>query len=358
MTSTGRDVRTIYDEKVAADLRRDPDQEQVVARLDALRSVLLRRRGFGPRRLLSRDPPAGGVYLWGEVGRGKSMLVDMFIRSLEDVPIRRAHFHAFMRDIHKALHAERADASADPITAAIDTQIRGQRLLVLDELEITDIVDAMIVGRVFDRVLSRGISIATTSNRAPSDLYRDGLKRDLFVPFVDLVEDRLDVIRLGGARDYRRSAHEVPSLRRIPAEGRLGRGLDEIWAALPDTGESWFEFGRRGRIRQKGTAVRAPFAALCSTALAPADFLNLAEAVETVMIEDIPALSDRDRDAVRRFMILIDALYDAGCDLVLGAAPAPDELYRGDIFAEAFARTASRLHEMAGPGWPGHSQLT
>ena len=273
-------LRALYEAKLADGLRRDLEQEALVARLDDLRAELDGRPGALARLLPRRSAPRG-VYVWGEVGRGKSMLVDALMATLGDLPARRIHFHAFMRDLHRALHDLRREGAADPIVAATDRVAGRAALLALDELEITDIVDAMIVGRVFERLLERRIALVVTSNRAPVDLYRDGLKRDLFLPFTRLIEDRLDVIRLDGGRDYRRQEGIAPDLYLTPEDGDVQRRIAAIWRDLPGETEDRVRFGASGALRRKGRAVRAGFDALCRRPVAAAAYLDLAAAADS-----------------------------------------------------------------------------
>ncbi len=349
-------LRALYEAKLADGLRRDLEQEALVARLDDLRAELDGRPGALARLLPRRSAPRG-VYVWGEVGRGKSMLVDALMATLGDLPARRIHFHAFMRDLHRALHDLRREGAADPIVAATDRVAGRAALLALDELEITDIVDAMIVGRVFERLLERRIALVVTSNRAPVDLYRDGLKRDLFLPFTRLIEDRLDVIRLDGGRDYRRQEGIAPDLYLTPEDGDVQRRIAAIWRDLPGETEDRVRFGASGALRRKGRAVRAGFDALCRRPVAAAAYLDLAAAADLVLLAGVPRLSAGDHDAARRFVLLIDTLYDARCGLVVGAQTAPQALYVAGEFEEEFRRTVSRLHEMTRPGWPGWAAL-
>ncbi len=300
--------------------------------------------------------PRAESILWGDVGRGKSMLVDGLMGTLGDLPARRAHFHAVMRDLHRALHRARSDGAADPIVAATDRVAGRVALLALDELEITDIVDAMIVGRVFERLLERRIALVVTSNRAPDDLYRDGLKRDLFLPFLRLIEERLDVIHLAGGRDYRRREGIEPDLYLTP-EAEEPHRIAAIWRDLPEEAETRVTFGASGALRRKGGALRAGFDALCRRSVAPASYLDLASSADLLLLEAVPRLGERDHDAARRFVLLIDTLYDARCGLVVEAETFPQALYVSGAFEEEFRRTVSRLHEMTRPGWPGRPAL-
>ncbi|SEM69992.1 cell division protein ZapE [Palleronia pelagia] len=342
-----------YDAKVEEGLSRDPAQLEIVARLDALRSELDDYRSGGLSRLFGRGSAPRGVYLWGDVGRGKSMLVDGLMQTMGDIPARRTHFHAFMRDIHRALHTAREQGRDELVHHAADAQVPGLSLLALDELEIVDIVDAMIVGRVFSRVLERGCTVVVTSNRPPAELYRDGLKRDLFLPFVRLIEERLDVLHLDGGRDYRVGSCAA-AFYAVGDDGAEGARIDALWDAAGDA-EREITIGASGVMRRKGGMVRADFAALCRVPMAPSSYLDLAEQAEGLILDNVPVLGERDHDAARRFILLVDTLYDAGCGLAVRASTEPEVLYRAGEFGAEFRRTVSRLHEMTRPDWRGAS---
>lgn len=343
-------VRAAYDARVAEGLRRDPGQEALVARLDGLRETMVargRKRGWLPGR---NRPPPDGLYVWGDVGRGKSMLVDMLIAGLGTVPAKRSHFHAFMRDIHEALHVARREGRDDPVATAADAVAGRADLLVLDEVEITDIADAMIVGRVFEHLVGQGIVFVATSNSAPVSLYRDGLKREHFLPFVRLIETRCEVVHLEGAQDYRDRDDPDGGVLSMTGDGAAARRMEALWHDIP-AGEESFTLSGRTDLRRKGTAVRGSFDALCRAPLAASDYIALAERAEIVFVEDIPLLGERDNDATRRFILLIDALYDARRGVVVTAAAEPGPLHRDGEFTQEFRRTASRLNEMTRPDW-------
>ena len=350
-------VQAIYDRQVAGGLVSDPAQQAVAARLDDLAARLRKARHPLARLLPPREAPRG-LYLWGDVGRGKSMLVDMFVAANPDLAIRRVHFHAFMRDVHAALHEARAASGDDPLKDAADAVTEGLTLLALDELEIIDIVDAMIVGRVFERIFARGIAVVATSNRPPEDLYQDGLKRDLFLPFVDLIARHTDVVRLATDEDYRRTGKTDDAHYIIASDDEARARMDRLWHHLAPSRGQPAVLARAVTVLKSGNLVRASFDTLCRLPLATADYQALADMAEVLFIDDVPLLTERDRDAVRRFMLLIDTLYDARRGLVVSAAVPPDDLNAADTFAEPFRRTASRLHEMCGPNWPGRPAAT
>ncbi len=344
-------VRSIYEAKIAAGLSRDLAQEDVIDRLDVL-AAQLRRASRRTARLLSRTTAPKGIYLWGDVGRGKSMLVATLIEACPDIALKRTHFHAFMRDIHLALHEARKSDRHDPLQDATDRVTYGLSLLVLDELEITDIVDAMIVGRVFERALDQGITLVATSNCSPSELYRDGLKRDVFMPFIRLIEQHTDVTHLDSGTDYRRGGALDPDLYITPATGDVTSRMDTLWGNVSDDAEESFQLGRKTKLSRKGKAVRGSFDTLCKGALAASDYLDLARHYDLFFLDAVPVIAERDFDAARRFILLIDTLYDEGRALVIEADEVPEDLYQSGAFAAEFRRTISRLYEMSGPDWP------
>ncbi|ETX28060.1 cell division protein ZapE [Roseivivax isoporae] len=354
-------LREAYGARVAdAGLRRDPDQEAVIDRLDALRDALQRPARFGWLHALRRAPAAPrGLYLWGDVGRGKSMLAEMLTANLGRARGRRTHFHAFMRDVHGGLHRARGAGANDPVASVADALTEGLDILILDEVEVTDITDAMIVGRIFERLFDRGIVLVATSNAAPGDLYRDGLKREHFLPFVRLIEGRCEVVHLAGPRDYRDAAGGDADLYLAPSGVEAAARIDALWDRVPGAGAAG-EITLAGRVslRRRGETARGSFDALCRAPLTAADYLDLARQAEMVFVEDVPRLGERDNDAVRRFILLVDALYDARRGIVVSAAAGPGELLAGGEFAREFRRTESRLREMTRPGWPGRAPLS
>jgi len=298
-----------------------------------------------------------GIYIHGGVGRGKTMLMDMFFAAVSVEPKRRLHFHAFMQDVHARLHGARRKArdAIAPVAAAIAAEAK---LLCLDEMQIGDIADAMIVGRLFEALLARGTVVVTTSNMAPEELYRDGLNRQLFLPFVELLRSRLDVVPLEGSTDYRLGrvkGHETFITPLGPAADAL---LQELWRRLTDT-----ERGKATAIEVLGRKLEVPqaargcarfgFAGLCEAPRGPADYLTLARTFRTLFVEHIPALGPAQRNETKRFVILIDTLYDAQVRLVATSALPPERIYTAGEHKFEFARTVSRLKEMQSASWWG-----
>ncbi len=357
-------LTAIWDGRVAAgSLRADPAQAAILPRLEALRVWLEAQAGARRRALLPgflRKPPEApkGLYLWGGVGRGKSMLMDLFFGECAIAGKRRVHFHTFMQEVQKGLHAARARGAQDALAPVAAGIARDLHLLCLDEMQVTDIADAMILGRLFGFLFDAGVLIVTTSNRPPADLYKDGLNRTLFLPFIDLISTRLDVVELASPTDWRRHRPEGAPVWFVPPGAASRAAMDALWADLTggDAGGP-LVLTVNGRAvdlpRYAGGVARASFWDLCGRPLGPADYLALAAAVRVLMIDDIPRLSAANYNEARRFVTMVDALYEARVRLVASAADAPDRLYLEGTGAFEFARTASRLVEMQGAGWGG-----
>ena len=295
-----------------------------------------------------------GVYLWGGVGRGKSMLMDL-MHDASPVPSRRVHFHAFMQDVHDGMHEARARGTRDAIAPVADAVIGDVRLLCFDEMQITDITDAMIVGRLFERLFEGGVHVVTTSNRVPADLYKDGLNRGLFLPFIEMIETRMLVHQLDAARDYRQDRLAGERTYFTPDDTddmALGAVWDKLTGGATGDGLSLRVKGRTLRVDDYASGVaRAAFADLCGKALGAADYLALAKAVRVLVLTHVPVLADRHHNEARRFVTLIDALYEARTRLIVSAEAGPEDLYPAGAGTFEFARTASRLREMQAEGW-------
>jgi len=344
---------------VAGTLRPDPAQHAVLAALDPLRDWLeahpVRRVGLFAGLFARPAPPPPGLYLWGGVGRGKSMVMDLFFAATDIPSKRRVHFHAFMQDLHRRLHAARQTGVEDPLSPVAEAMTVTLRLLCLDEMQITDITDAMIVGRLFQLLLDAGVVIVTTSNRPPEDLYKDGLNRALFLPFIALLNSRLTVTELESPTDYRQHRLTGAQTWFQPA-GRAQTAIAAIWSDL--TGGAVAEplilpvNGRTVEVPRfaNGTA-RASFWEMCAKPLGPADYLAIAAAVRVLILEDIPHLSASNYNEAKRFVTLIDALYEARVRLIASAADEPERLYIEGAGSFEFERTASRLREMQSADW-------
>lgn len=350
----------IYESRVAAGtLRPDPAQHAVLPALETLRHWLetnaTRRTGLFAGLFAKPLQPPKGLYLWGGVGRGKSMLMDLFTEATEISQKRRVHFHAFMQEIHKAIHAARQKGVEDPIIPVADAVIKDTRLLAFDEMQITDITDAMIVGRLFERLFAAGVVIVTTSNRVPEELYKNGLNRQLFLPFITMIRDRLNVAELESPNDYRQHRLQGAKVYFHPAGQSRGE-ISAIWDDLTGgaTGEALKlpVNGREVELSRFASGIgRASFWELCARPLGPGDYLAIAGAVRVLILEDIPQLSASNYNEAKRFVTLIDALYEAKVRLICSAADEPERLYLEGTGAFEFERTASRLREMQGADW-------
>lgn len=350
----------IYAARVAdGKLRADPAQHGVLPQLEALRHWLedhaAKKRGLLGGLFAKPASPPKGLYLWGGVGRGKSMLMDMFYDATDIEAKRRVHFHAFMQDIHRGMHAARKKGVEDALAPVADAIIHDVRLLCFDEMQISDITDAMIVGRLFERLFAAGVVLVTTSNRAPDGLYKDGLNRALFLPFIDMISDRLDVVQLQSPTDYRQHRLTGAQVYFQPAASAKD-DIAAIWLDL--TGGAGGEplrlpvNGREVELPRFANGIgRASFWELCAKPLGPADYLAIAHAVRVLILEDIPQLSSYNYNEAKRFVTLIDALYEARVRLICSAADVPERLYLEGSGSFEFERTASRLREMQGLDW-------
>ncbi len=352
MSQTTRDL---YAARIASgDLHADPAQEAVLAEFDRILAGLdakPEKRGFF-RKAVVEQPK--GLYLWGGVGRGKSMLMDLFVDSIS-VPVRRVHFHAFMQEIQDGLHEARKAHVEDSLAPVVDKVADGLRVLAFDEMQITDIADAMIVGRLFDALMARGVVIVTTSNRVPDDLYKNGLNRQLFLPFIDLIKDRMVVHELDSPKDYRQNRLSGSRVYFTPVDAEARAAIDRIWTDLTGGGGQPLVLTIKGRkltlpAFRNGIA-RASFHDICGQMLGPGDFLAIADAVKVLILENIPRLGRSNFNEAKRFVTLIDALYEAKVRLICSAADEPESLYIEGDGAFEFQRTASRLREMQDADW-------
>jgi cell division protein ZapE len=350
----------IYEDRVAqGTLRADPAQHAVLPLLETLRSWLEanadRRVGLFAGLFAKPITPPKGLYLWGGVGRGKSMVMDLFAEATDIRQKRRVHFHAFMQGVQKGMHEARKKGVEDPIAPVAEAILRDTRLLAFDEMQVTDITDAMVVGRLFEKLLAGGVVIVTTSNRPPEDLYKDGLNRALFLPFIDLLHARLNVVQLESPTDYRQHRLQGAKVYFHPS-GKVKGEIDAIWSDLTGgvPGET-LRLDVNGRAvelpRFANGVARASFWDLCARPLGPADYLALAQAARVLILEDVPQLSASNYNEAKRFVILIDALYEAKVRLICSAADEPERLYIEGTGAFEFERTASRLREMQGADW-------
>ncbi|WP_397591304.1 cell division protein ZapE [Sphingorhabdus sp.] len=344
----------------AGELRPDADQVRAVGALAKVQYALEAAplRGNTIWQFLKRKPePARGLYLWGGVGRGKSMLMDLFFDSVQIQHKRRAHFHEFMLDIHARLKAERTKEKGDPIPPIVEALTDEARLLCFDEMVVNNMADAAIMSRLFSGLIAAGVTVVTTSNRRPDDLYKDGLNRQLFLPFIDLVKESLDVIALDGPTDYRRDRLGSAKIWLVPNGSAATAALSETFFRMTDyppedrgnvpTLEMDVGGGRMLHVPKalKGVAVFS-FKRLCAEARGAADYLAIARRFHTVIMVGIPVLGPHNRNEAARFVTLIDALYEYRVKFLASADAEPDHLYpQGDGRFE-FDRTVSRLMEI------------
>jgi cell division protein ZapE len=354
-------IAEIYQARVATGaLHPDPAQEAVLPMLEDIRHHLettrLRRKGILGGFFHKPEEVPQGLYLWGGVGRGKSMLMDLFVSHLDIPDKRRVHFHALMQEVHAGMHAARTQGVEDALAPVAERLSDGVRLLALDEMQITDITDAMIVGRLFEKLFAAGVVVITTSNRPPEALYKNGLNRQLFLPFIDMLRARLVVHELVSPKDYRQNRLAGAQTYFTPLNAEARAGIEAIWKSFTDHGQPRpLELSVKGRVVElpavcSGVA-RATFYDLCARPHGPADYLAIAEAVRMLILENIPTLGRGNFNEARRFVILIDALYEAHVRLIASAAAEPEYLYVEGEGSFEFERTASRLREMQSADW-------
>jgi cell division protein ZapE len=347
----------------AGHLRFDPVQNTVIDALDTVLAALpmTRKRTSFLTKVTKRSVLKNrfnGIYLHGPVGRGKTMLMDAFLTQLPpQFRVLRTHFHRFMRDTHAYLHARRKAQDADDILADYIAGIASQYdMLAFDEFHVTDIADAMILGRLLRGLFAAQVQVMLTSNFAPQDLYKGGLQRDRFLPVIDAIRVQMQVMTLDGPHDYRRDRVAVDDIYLTPLGPATTARLDAIFARLTDDADPHStDLPVQGRILHlpctaRGAA-RVSFAAMCEVPLGASDYLALAQAFDTVLLEGVPHLTQEKRNEAKRLMTLIDVLYDQKTLLIVSAAALPDALYDGLDHGFEFQRTASRLMEMQSPAY-------
>ncbi len=365
---TATPVSARYETLVASGaIERDPAQKALLARLDSLAVRLnekrLARKSSALGWLFGRRPaatePVKGLYVWGSVGRGKTMLMDLFYDSLGVRRRRRAHFHAFMADVHGRIHAYRQELKAgrvkgdDPIEPVAKALAEEAYVLCFDEFTVTDIADAMILGRLFKALFAQGVTVFATSNVEPQRLYEGGLNRALFLPFIDMIHERMEIVELDSRTDFRLEKLAGKPVWHVPADDAARAALDDAFRRL--TGRAK---GERISVAVRGHPLEIPqaasgvarfgFADLCDRPLGAADYLAIAQDFHTVIIDGIPRMHAENRNEAKRFITLIDALYDNRVKLLASAEAEAHELYDAPHGREAFEfdRTVSRLIEM------------
>ena len=356
-------------------IRDDSAQREGAAALQRVHEAL---RSYDPgggwlSRFTGPPEPPRGLYLWGGVGTGKSLLMDLFF---EGAPVaadekRRVHFHAFCQDAQDRITAWRKASEAerrasphrarrapldDPIPHVAKALFARSRLLCFDEFQVTDVADAMILSRLFGALWERGAVVVATSNRVPDDLYSNGLNRELFLPFIEELEDRCAVLRVDSGTDYRLERLSRAGVYHSPLGPETTEAVDAAWADLTvgaaPAPKTFRVQGREVTIPAAvGGAGRAGYADLCGKPLGPADYLAIATRFETLVLDGVPVMTPEDRNEAKRFVTLIDALYEHRCKLIVSAAAEPDDLYPAGDGSFEFARTASRLHEMRSPAY-------
>ncbi|WP_366554804.1 cell division protein ZapE [Aquibaculum sediminis] len=364
-----------YREKLhAGEIKPDGGQELAAEKLQALHHALQDyqpaggRTGWKERLGLARrrEEPPQGLYLYGPVGRGKSMLMDLFFESAPVERKRRVHFHAFMAEVHERLHAWRArtrGAKADPLPDLAGELAEEAWLLCFDEFVVINIADAMILARLFESLFDRGVVVVATSNFEPDRLYEDGLQREHFLPFIALLKERLDVLDLGAGTDYRLDRLKQRPVFHHPLGPEAERFAEKAFAELTEGAEP-----KPGSLTIKGRKLAIPatahgvarfaFAELCEQPLGASDYLTLATHFRALVLEGVPVMGPDQRNAARRFMHLIDALYEHCCKLVMTAAGPPEALYPEGDGSFEFTRTVSRLAEMQSVDYLERAHLT
>jgi cell division protein ZapE len=349
----------------SGELSPDADQERAAQALGALQQRLAQWKP-GKRGLFSKPKPAPkGLYLWGGVGRGKSMLMDLFYDDAPTQPKRRVHFHEFMQDVHTRIaewrglsereRRRRAEyvkgAGDDPIPPVARALIAKSRLLCFDEFQVTDIADAMILGRLFEALYAEGIVVVATSNRFPDELYKDGINRQLFLPFIDELKSSMDLFELKGGVDHRLRQLEAAPVYYCPLDTDAELAMEDAWDRLTHCAApqqcTLIVNGRELTVEREAAGVaRFGFEELCARPLGAADYLAISRRFHTVLLERTPKLSPDKRNEAKRFVTLIDTLYEARTKLVMSADAEPQDLYPAGDGAFEFERTVSRLIEM------------
>ena len=375
VTSTSPTVSLWLEKRIASGtLEADPQQIELAAKFDRLIEAL--RPGvraakssalgwFLSRKAVSSIDPVKGLYIHGGVGRGKTMLMDIFFKRCPDPRKRRAHFHDFMIDVHDRMNAHRAllrdgkTKQTDPIPPVAEAIASQARVICFDEFAVTDIADAMILSRLFDALFAQGVILVATSNVAPQNLYRDGLNRELFLPFLELLARKVETVAFDAGHDYRADTLAVTERYLVPlgpeTEDAFEAGFRELTRGATPEAVVIQVIGRSLLVPASVLGVaKFSFDELCRKPLAARDYLAICRAYHTIFIANVPVLREHERNEAKRFILLIDTIYDNQLRLVVSAEEPPELLYTAATGSEAFefARTASRLTEMRGADWP------
>ncbi len=340
----------------AEEIHPDPAQSLVVDHLQQLANELAQFQPARKRDILSffsrsDNPAPQGRYIYGGVGRGKTMLMDLFFETVDFTPKRRIHFHEFMLEVHDAIGVARKETDGDPVPIVVKKIAADAQLLCFDEFHVTDIADAMILGRLFEGLFELNVVIVATSNVAPGNLYKDGLNRKSFLPFISQLEDKMDVMELISAKDYRLEKFQGEEVYFVPNDEKAAQSMKKIFYKLTghEKGDAC-ELVVKGRTLHVSEAAmgvaKFTFSQLCEMPLGAADYLTIAHTFHTVLLEGVPVMGPHNRNEARRFNTLIDTLYDSSTGLVMSAEAEPDYLYNEGDGAFLFERTASRLNEM------------
>jgi cell division protein ZapE len=353
------DMMADYKRRLAnQSLRQDDAQAPVAQRLATLAAHLNanppQKAGLLAKWFKQQQVPPRGLYIYGDVGRGKTMLMDLFFEHVQGWPKRRVHFHAFMQEVHKAR------AKQKTIEHIADELAQQAKLLCLDEFQIVDIADAMIVGRLFEALQNRGVVFVTTANLPPDQLYKDGLNRDLFLPFIALLNSKLDCVALLSPKDYRLGRVRAHNTYLYPATAENRVAFNALWHDLTDGAMGQAEvlevLGRKRHVPKAAHGCASfTFFELCSEALGPADYLAISAAYQTVFMSGVPRLKAHQRNETKRFILLVDSFYDARTRLVILADDSPENLFAKNQHAFESQRCISRLKEMQSATWWGKS---